>query len=163
MEEIQLQLATDAQLPIVAQLAKDIWRQWYPSVIGHEQVEYMLQKFYTLESLLQQKNEGKQQFYIVLDKTLPIGYVAISEKGSSAFFIEKFYVQPQAHNKGIGAFLMQKIVDIYKPKSLTLHVNRQNYIPINFYFKQGFKIERVADFDIGNGYFMNDFVMRKNF
>jgi hypothetical protein len=38
-------------------------------------------------------------------------------------------------------------------------VNRQNYKAINFYFKLGFKIQTVADFDIGNGYVMNDFVM----
>jgi hypothetical protein len=34
-----------------------------------------------------------------------------------------------------------------------------NYKAINFYFKNGFTIEKVADFDIGDGYFMNDFVM----
>jgi ribosomal protein S18 acetylase RimI-like enzyme len=45
------------------------------------------------------------------------------------------------------------------PKTIRLTVNRQNFKSINFYFKLGFKIEKVADFDIGNGYFMNDFVM----
>ena len=35
----------------------------------------------------------------------------------------------------------------------------QNYKSINFYFKNGFVIERVADFDIGNNFVMNDFVM----
>ena len=38
-------------------------------------------------------------------------------------------------------------------------VNRMNYKAVNFYFKSGFTIEKVADFDIGDGYFMNDFVM----
>jgi ribosomal protein S18 acetylase RimI-like enzyme len=44
---------------------------------------------------------------------------------------------------------------------MRLQVNRQNYTAINFYFKLGFTIERVADFDIGHGFFMNDFVMLK--
>ena len=30
---------------------------------------------------------------------------------------------------------------------------------VNFYFKNGFVIEKAEDFDIGNNYFMNDFVM----
>jgi len=42
---------------------------------------------------------------------------------------------------------------------LRLQVNRQNYKAVNFYFKMGFIIESVGDFDIGGGYFMNDFVM----
>ena len=42
-----------------------------------------------------------------------------------------------------------------------LTVNRQNFKSINFYFKNGFTIESVADFDIGNGYVMNDFIMKK--
>ena len=59
--------------------------------------------------------------------------------------------------------LMNKVFDLIKEKhphsKLTLTVNRQNYKAINFYFKLGFKIQTVADFDIGNGYVMNDFVM----
>ena len=44
-------------------------------------------------------------------------------------------------------------------EKLRLTVNRQNFKSINFYFKNGFKIDHVEDFDIGNGYVMNDFVM----
>ena len=47
----------------------------------------------------------------------------------------------------------------YVPQEIRLQVNRQNFKAINFYFKAGFKIEKVADFDIGDGYFMNDFIM----
>ena len=48
---------------------------------------------------------------------------------------------------------------MHQPQTLRLTVNRQNYKSINFYFKNGFVIEKTADFDIGSGYFMNDFVM----
>jgi hypothetical protein len=34
-----------------------------------------------------------------------------------------------------------------------------NVASINFYFKNGFKIEKWADFEIGNGYEMNDYIM----
>ena len=52
-----------------------------------------------------------------------------------------------------------ELLKLLKPEELRLTVNRQNFKSINFYFKNGFKIEQVADFDIGNGYVMNDFVM----
>jgi len=51
---------------------------------------------------------------------------------------------------------------IQNNRPIRLQVNRKNYKAINFYFKNGFTIESVGDFDIGGGYYMNDFVMIKN-
>lgn len=160
MDTITMQLASTEDLPIIAQLANDIWYTWYTSIIGKEQVTYMLGRFYTLEALIEQQKQ--QNFYIVYQEATPIGYIAVSNKENGNFFIDKFYVHPKKHSKGIGTFLMKRIIEIYKPKTLRLHVNRKNFIPINFYFKQGFKIEAAEDFYIGNDYYMNDFVMRKD-
>jgi ribosomal protein S18 acetylase RimI-like enzyme len=71
-------------------------------------------------------------------------------------------VLPAKHRRGIGAGALHEVVKYYpKAQRMRLQVNRQNYTAINFYFKLGFTIERVADFDIGHGFFMNDFVMLK--
>jgi ribosomal protein S18 acetylase RimI-like enzyme len=43
--------------------------------------------------------------------------------------------------------------------SMTLQVNRNNKA-VEFYKKFGFEIIDEQDFDIGNGYYMNDFIMR---
>jgi ribosomal protein S18 acetylase RimI-like enzyme len=45
-------------------------------------------------------------------------------------------------------------------KALQLQVNRFNKAK-EFYEKLGFTVIKTADFDIGNGYFMNDYVMEK--
>ena len=42
--------------------------------------------------------------------------------------------------------------------ALQLNVNRHNKA-LHFYEKQGFKIIRKEDIDIGSGYFMNDYVL----
>jgi ribosomal protein S18 acetylase RimI-like enzyme len=69
-------------------------------------------------------------------------------------------VEAQEQGKGVGAQLLEYILDSNKNlETLELTVNRQNYKAINFYFKSGFVIKEVADFDIGEGYWMNDFVM----
>jgi len=44
--------------------------------------------------------------------------------------------------------------------TLQLQVNRHNKAK-DFYELLGFTIIEEADFDIGNGYFMNDYVMEK--
>jgi ribosomal protein S18 acetylase RimI-like enzyme len=73
------------------------------------------------------------------------------------------YVLPNYQGKGIGAMLLQKIEDYIQVGTdvyLELNVNRFNSA-IAFYQKQGFEIIRTEDIDIGNGFFMNDYVMEK--
>jgi ribosomal protein S18 acetylase RimI-like enzyme len=63
---------------------------------------------------------------------------------------------------GIGAKVFEQILEFVKEnKKISLQVNRKNFKSINFYFKQGFTIEYVKDFEIGNGYLMEDFIMTK--
>ena len=46
-------------------------------------------------------------------------------------------------------------------KKLSLNVNRQNQAA-HFYQKAGFSITATEDIDIGNGYYMNDYIMEKD-
>lgn len=148
-------------IPIIAKLAEKIWNKHYVGIITQEQINYMLKKMYSEESLLEQMNMG-QEFTIVKINNIPKGYISLSTQDNKHYFLHKFYIDVEAQNIGIGGQLFQYILLEYSnAKSIELTVNRQNYKAINFYFKQGFKIERVADFDIGNGFYMNDFVMVK--
>lgn len=160
--QIQLITAGNKDFPLIAELAKDIWRKHYVPIIGKEQVEYMLQKMYNQESLLEQTGKKGHRFFLINDlgtqKT--IGFISISSENEKDFWIHKFYILNEEQGRGLGEKVFQSILKIMNsPSSVQLTVNRQNYKSINFYFKLGFKINEVADFDIGNGYFMNDFVM----
>ena len=93
---------------------------------------------------------------------MPVGFISISFENETDLWIHKFYISQDYQGNGIGTTVFCELLKIInEPKQIRLTVNRQNYKSINFYFKLGFKIEKVADFDIGNGYFMNDFVMLK--
>ncbi len=64
---------------------------------------------------------------------------------------------------GLGKELMTSVIDQVKTagaKKLLLNVYRLNKA-IAFYKKLGFDIIKEEDVDIGNGYFMNDYVMQK--
>ena len=156
---LSLKPATEKDFLTIEQLAKAIWHKHYVPIVGIEQVNYMLAKLYHHAALLQQTHEG-QQFYLIVNNEEEIGFVSISDKGNQDFFLHKFYILQKNQNTGLGTQVFKKVFEeLYKPKTVRLTVNRQNYKSINFYFKLGFKIEKVADFDIGDGYFMNDFVM----
>lgn len=143
----------------IGELAKRIWWQHYPSVISTEQITYMLDKMYNPDSLLQQMHESGHRFSLILNTTHPLGFISVSESSPHQWFIHKFYIDQEYAAKGTGSRVFQLLLEQLQPETIRLTVNRQNYKSVNFYFKNGFKIEKVADFDIGNGYVMNDFVM----
>lgn len=158
---VNLVRAKEEDLHEVIALAKVIWNEHYVPIIGQDQVDYMLANIYNIESLRDQINNKKHVFYLIQKDVETIGFLSIHSENQSDYFIHKIYIQTQTSNQGIGTQILNEFVKLTNAKSLTLTVNRQNYKSINFYFKNGFKIDRVEDFDIGNGYQMNDFVMKK--
>jgi len=156
---IQLTIAEEKDLTTISKLAKIIWNDHYVSIIGQQQVDYMLDKMYNQESLVEQLNVKKHQFYLIKDNDEAIGFISVSSENTTDYFLHKFYIDQQKSNAGIGTKVLNLLIKTIEPKSLTLTVNRQNFKSINFYFKNNFKIDRVADFDIGNDFVMNDFVM----
>ncbi len=161
-DSIRIKPANLSDVETIAHLAHTTWHAHYPPIIGMEQVKFMLDKMYNAEVLSKHINEGPQDFFIIRNEDEALGFIALELKNPDELYLQKLYILPEKHRKGIGAIAMNLALRVYpQAKSIRLQVNRQNHTAINFYFKFGFCIERVADFDIGDGYFMNDFVMHK--
>ena len=159
---INLVKADVNDIPVITKLAHDIWHDYYPDIITIDQIDYMLNKMYSKESLTEQITVKNDVFYLIHINHEPQGFISINHLGEGNYFLGKFYILQTNAAKGKGTRAFKQLLSILQPNSITLTVNRQNYKSINFYFKNGFIIERVADFDIGNNYVMNDFVMRWN-
>jgi diamine N-acetyltransferase len=158
--QMQMIRATEKDIPRIQQLAEEIWWKHYPEVIGEKQVKYMLSKLYNSEALFEQIKEKRHVFYLLKTSEAIVGFLSIADSNESELFINKFYILQTEQGKNLGTSVYQHLLKLYpRKKEIRLTVNRQNYKSINFYFKLGFKIESVADFDIGDGYVMNDFVM----
>lgn len=160
---MNIYIATKLDIEIIGRLAQVIWHEHYTPIIGKGQVDFMLNKLYSPQALEIQLEDG-QLFYIIQRDGIPFGFISISEKSTDELFLNKFYILSSEQGKGLGAQVFLKLMATYpKIKIMRLQVNRSNFKSINFYFKLGFIIEEVADFDIGDGYFMNDFIMLKKF
>lgn len=156
----QLRIATSSDVDSISQLAERIWLKHYTAIIGTAQIDYMLNLFYSATALHEQIQEG-QVFHLIYSEDHLIGYVAVSKKAEGDYFLNKFYIDQSHQGKGLGKAVFKAIISEYSQlKTLRLTVNRKNYTSINFYFRLGFLIEKVEDFDIGNGYLMEDFVMK---
>jgi RimJ/RimL family protein N-acetyltransferase len=156
---LEFRSATEKDIPVIAELADRIWKKHYVPFTGLTHVEYMLDLMYSPQSITRQMKEG-QNFTLLYEQGKPLGYIAISTKDHKNYFLHKFYIEVSEHGKGIGSKALDYILGTMRNlETVELTVNRQNYKSVNFYFKHGFIIKEVADFDVGNGFFMYDFVM----
>jgi ribosomal protein S18 acetylase RimI-like enzyme len=124
----------------------------------------MMEQMYSEDSLLQQMDKG-HQFIIINENEKPVGFASYGETVSGIFKLHKIYILPSRQGKGAGRFAIEQIIADILPqgaKTLRLNVNRHNKAK-NFYEKLGFEVAATEDIDIGNGFFMNDYVMEKRF
>jgi GNAT superfamily N-acetyltransferase len=152
-----------SDLPTIHNLAQVIWPSAYGDILSAEQLNYMLDKMNSVASLQNQLIESKHTFILVLNENIPVGFASFSpkEKNSSVFRLHKIYVLPRQQGNGTGKMILEYIINSIKEMgatSLELNVNRFNKARY-FYEKKGFVITGEEDIDIGEGYFMNDFIM----
>ena len=107
--------------------------------------------------------EEKCQFIIIYNGKEPAGFASYQELKPTVWKLHKLYVLITEQGNGTGRFMMNYIFDEIKKqgaKSLELQVNKEN-LAKNFYQKLGFTQREMIKLDIGNGYFMDDYVMEK--
>ncbi|WP_442589731.1 N-acetyltransferase family protein [Pedobacter sp. AW31-3R] len=159
---ISLRIGKEEDLSIVREIGTTTYGPTYTHLLGQEQVDYMLSKFYTPAALLSQFIDG-HTFLIAGDGTRDMAFASysITDHENRIVKLHKLYVLPSAHGKGLGKFLINEVANKAREeggKALQLNVNRYNKAK-DFYEKAGFTIKETVDIEIGNGFFMNDYVM----
>ncbi len=153
-------------IPMINQLAHAIWPHTYKNVISDEQINYMLEWMYNPASLQQQIVEKKHQFIVAYENDKPVGYLSYSIKNKeekTTYRLHKLYVSIDRQGKGIGKSLLDHMISDIVPFGATqiqLNVNKLNP-SVSFYTKNGFTVLEEEMLDIGNGFFMDDYIMQK--
>ena len=156
--------ATINDIEAIRIIAKNTWPQAYGKILSPEQLDYMLEKMYSKESLASQFSSGNLFILIKNDNEI-VGFASWSstDQQKGIYHLQKIYVLPSEQGKKTGSKLLDYIIDDILCKSgkyLRLNVNRHN-VARYFYEKLGFSIIEEVDIPIGNNYFMNDFIMEK--
>lgn len=159
----QIRNADKTDVHVISLLAHAIWPDTYSNILTEPQLNYMLNLFYSEDSLRKQMEEGNH-FLLALSNAETVGFASYSHGSKVGVYkVHKLYVHPMLHGHGFGRKLLDRIIKDITPmgaKTLQLNVNRHNRA-INFYEKYGFKKVGEEDIAIGEGYFMNDIVMEK--
>lgn len=159
---LAIKYASLNDIPLIRSLAQQIWPKAYATIISKQQIDYMMKMMYN-ESALQKQMEADHKFIIAYNSGLPVGYAAYSEVEPSIYKLHKIYVLHSQQGKGTGRFVIEQVMNDIREKGgtvLRLNVNRYNTAK-TFYEKLGFVITRTEDADIGNGFFMNDYIMER--
>ncbi|MDB4999019.1 MAG: family acetyltransferase [Mucilaginibacter sp.] len=158
--------ATTADVEAIIQIAEQTWWPTYEPLLGKEQVAYMLEKIYSQEKITDQVKNNEQTFLLLLEDKQPVAFAAYSprEEDLEIYKLHKLYCLPVTQGKGYGRILINAVIEKTKEAgkhTLDLNVNRYNKAK-DFYEKMGFTIAYEEDIAIGP-YWMNDYVMRKEF
>jgi len=162
VSNITIRKATTEDISVIQRLAHATWPDTFKEILSAEQIKYMLELIYSKTSLKKQLAEG-HNFLIAEENDTPIAYADYSLLKDDIYKLHKIYVLPQRQGKGIGKLLIEYIIDAIKKSNaatLLLNVNRYNEAKA-MYERLGFKVIGEEDIDIGEGFFMNDFIMEK--
>lgn len=154
-----------SDIKTIQKITNITWPITYGEILTKEQLEYMLDLFYSEEALAKQIENKEQLFYLISDSESTIGFIGIEHnyKNEAITKIHKIYLLPETQGKGYGKIVFKSIEKLAlenNSKALLLNVNRFNKA-LNFYKKLGFEIKETVDIEIGNGYLMEDYVMEK--
>lgn len=144
----------------LAGMARSIWMDYYPPIIGADDTEFILKTFQSEEAIRQQMRDG-HLYYFITEGEEKAGYLCIVPEGDS-LLLSKIYVAERFRGKGLGSETMEEVLEKgreLKMRCIYLRVNRQNLASIGFYKSKGFMIAKEEKKEIGGGCCMDDFLM----
>ena len=147
---------------IIREIAHVAFRATYATIISQSQIDYMIEWMYS-EDTLKKELAGNVTYLLLETDGKNVGYVSFEPEDSSLFHLHKIYLLPEFQGRGYGKVLFNAAEEFMKKsgaEAFELNVNRNNKA-LDFYKHLGMHIARSGDFDIGGGFYMNDYIMRK--
>ena len=154
-------VVTDNEIDSVVKLANTIWREHYPSIIGNDQIEYMLGTYHSAAAISDEIGFGGYRYYLIYNGDNPVGYIGAKMDGD-CLFLSKIYILAGERGSGLGNHAMEFLRDLASSnelKKITLTVNKKNSSSIAAYETMGFRVTGEVCVDIGEGYVMDDYQM----
>jgi len=168
---IPVKTADDQEL--LARIAGEIWREFWPARIGSDQTEYMVARFQSLEAITRDMAEHDYEYWFLIAteqdgeasaKKL-VGFTGgHNEPETNRFFISKIYLYADARGHGYARRAIEFYEDLCFARgfdAMYLTVNKGNEMGIRAYEGTGFKTIDAVVTDIGEGYVMDDYIMER--
>ncbi|NTU89148.1 MAG: GNAT family N-acetyltransferase [Actinobacteria bacterium] len=155
---------TPGQVEELAELASEIWHEYFPCLLTDEQIIYMVDRFQSAHAISDQIEKQGYEYFVLFDNEEKLGYLGIQPQ-EGTLFLSKIYLRAPHRGKGYASQGFTFIEQVCRDRALEgiwLTVNRGNEQAVNAYKAKGFRVVREQKVDIGNGFFMDDYVMQKD-
>ncbi len=143
-------------------LARRIWYEAYPEILSKEQIEYMLEMMYS-ERVITEELLGGVAWDLIVADGRPCGYLSYAFAADNSVKLSKIYIEKDFRRKSIAADSLNRVVQ-YAARNgkdyIFLTVKKNNKMAIRAYEKNGFTITASVVTDIGNGFVMDDYIMK---
>lgn len=160
---MKLVLVVENLINITSKFAQDVFIDYYTSLIGEKQANYMADLFLSPRSIEKLINDGAI-FKLAIENDKIVGFTEYKLEDNRVF-LSKLYVRKDKRHLGIGKIMVNDCIAYAKQNGINkiyLTVNKGNTPSINIYEHLGFKkIDDVIS-DIGNNYIMDDYIYQLN-
>ena len=158
-------LDTPESLSAVRAIAEVIWPVTFAPILSPEQIAYMMNMMYAPEVMERELASG-YHFEILQVDGKDAGYISYSpyEGHPDTAKLHKVYLLGEYHGRGLGQVMLEHAQEQCRKLGfayIVLNVNKYNERAIKAYRRNGFETAESVKNPIGNGFFMDDFVMKK--
>lgn len=165
MELDFIPISSDEEIARLAQMADEIWHEYWPGTLSYAQVDYMVEKFQSIPAITNDIHRRGYEYWILESEGNAVGYTGgCEEKDSGKFFISKIYLFASERGKGYASQAIRFYEEICESRNLSavyLTVNKYNELGIRAYVAKGFEVIDSVVNSIGEGFVMDDFIMEK--
>jgi len=162
--KLHFEMATISDIPVLQDLAYRIWHAHYPGIITAEQIDYMLAEGYSTDRIASEITEQGITWLKIIDNKEIIGFAAFGPYDEQTVKLHKLYLDVACHGRGIGSAALAEVERRAKAcgaATILLNVNKYNHKAIASYQRNGYQVAESVVNAIGNGFVMDDYVMKK--
>mgnify|MGYP000846734198 FL=1 len=160
----QLKKAAITDVELIQTMAQEVFPYTYKNMLTEKQIKYMMEMMYSNEVLQKKIKTQSESYYIASKENTPCGYLSFERLESDYFYIQKIYILPKYQGAQCGSFLFKSAMEIFRNEcnstfKVGLNMNKDNVNALKFYQKQGMNIIGSRKHPIGNGYYMDDYIL----
>lgn len=158
--------AVPSDIPALRALADATWHAAYDTLLPAGQVDHMLARFYAPERIAEEMASGVSWEFVVADGT-DAGFLAwtfLPSPSPARARLNKLYLLPAFVGRGLGQACLVHFAGSAASRGaavLELGVNKGNERALRAYRRAGFEVAESVCTDIGGGFVMDDFILRR--
>lgn len=154
--------ASIKDIAVIQALARSIWDEAYGELLSKEQIDYMLQMMYSEKVITEELLRGTMWELIVANGKA-CGYLSYAIAEDNSVKLSKIYIDKNFRRTSIAADSISRVKQYAAQNGkdyVYLTVNKNNKTAIRSYEKNGFVITASVVTDIGQGFSMDDYIMK---